>query len=1248
MLASRKNIIDTIWGLDKFCLFLFFIICNFSAKAQKIDFSDVFNGDVSVSIPAVIAQKSGYQINRKVRNFDPGNCNNKQTYDNYNTNNLRYESFTFLPCYDGCVDITVNSIDLMPVIYSFSYDPQDPARNFYKYGGSSGKQSFSFEVKGGETYVLVLVELSTGQGNNQPYTVTINNLNWASYVSTYSTLCSGMYPLKFEMENYEDATKGWQESNNGTEWTTLTNTSAVASTYNFTTNKYFRATLHQPDCAGNFYSQPAFVVVNPTPIVTLSNFDEQCTSSNSFELTHGTPEGGIYSGQGVVESSDIYSFSVCIFDALGGNCMFTNSLCNDGYNDIVGGTKLNSVSIYKQDVFEIDRIEYKLYFSSGTGNNQQFNLLLNNQIIGSYSNTTLGGECNPTTYPQTIVIQNDNLTQLWNRENNNFFSVQINNSRAYIAGYSAVVYYRKAAFSPSIAGAGIHKITYSFQSDKGCKGNTLSNSITVGPPKLVAASDIEICSGQYVNVAAFSFDPPNVTYSWSNDNTAIGLAASGIGNIGTFLAANNNTNLDIIANISVTPVWNCTPNPQTFKIVLRPLPDITSLLTMNICSDSKFTFTPTSSFSTCKFWWKTQPDSDWFESDTLKQDFTNNNFPDTSFHYSIKSRLGTCFSKVYVLTTNFVSSNHAGSILQPKMLCINEEQTLFREGRSEIISWFAKAKNETLWNEISTTANYLDTKSLQISTDYKVKVKYGYCYLFTKPARVCIDTVFPTINSKAKYSLGTNSGACKHTWNVENFDVTYADNCAILKTSVMKNNEVVNTENMVLNIGIYSFSWLAIDSNSNISSFDFLLNIVDNQKPEITCPSNITKQTDAEKCSATLIVPIAEAKDNCGINITKNNLPNNDRANEFTFPLGTTTIIYAAIDIYGNSNTCAMQVKIEDKVAPTVSGIRDTTICIDSNIGNIILENNVLKVKDNCPVSLTQITGIFNNIYPVGTHVNKFAAKDSSGNTTIFEQKIIIKNESVTPENITIIPDTYCEGSIAEILLKYEKGSKGSDAQFIWADDSNFSHIVGYGDELYLHAPTSNLTFFGKFQGFCNTSQPISKKLTIFSKPFIQLGNDLEINRGESIQITEISTNGKKILWFPANSVKDSMSFNPIVSPEVSTLYKAVVTDENSCMASDELFVKVNPAIEFHVFNAFSPNNDGENDFFIVDHIEDFPEAEIKIFNRNGLLVFSKKGYKNDWNGTFKNTELPVGTYYYLINPNNGTKEQKGSITIVR
>lgn len=82
--------------------------------------------------------------------------------------------------------------------------------------------------------------------------------------------------------------------------------------------------------------------------------------------------------------------------------------------------------------------------------------------------------------------------------------------------------------------------------------------------------------------------------------------------------------------------------------------------------------------------------------------------------------------------------------------------------------------------------------------------------------------------------------------------------------------------------------------------------------------------------------------------------------------------------------------------------------------------------------------------------------------------------------------------------------------------------------------------------------------------------------------------------------------------------------------------------------NAFSPNGDGVNDLWLISGISSYPQASIAIFNRYGVKVFESTGYHAPFNGRRNGSELPVGTYYYIIDLKRGCGLQKGSLTLLR
>ncbi|HEX2967682.1 MAG TPA: gliding motility-associated C-terminal domain-containing protein [Bacteroidales bacterium] len=79
-----------------------------------------------------------------------------------------------------------------------------------------------------------------------------------------------------------------------------------------------------------------------------------------------------------------------------------------------------------------------------------------------------------------------------------------------------------------------------------------------------------------------------------------------------------------------------------------------------------------------------------------------------------------------------------------------------------------------------------------------------------------------------------------------------------------------------------------------------------------------------------------------------------------------------------------------------------------------------------------------------------------------------------------------------------------------------------------------------------------------------------------------------------------------------------------------------------------TPNNDGINDFFILDGVENFTANELTVFDRRGVLVFRSRDFKNDWNGMdYNGHPLAEDTYFYVLKTGNG-KQRSGFIVIRR
>ena len=104
------------------------------------------------------------------------------------------------------------------------------------------------------------------------------------------------------------------------------------------------------------------------------------------------------------------------------------------------------------------------------------------------------------------------------------------------------------------------------------------------------------------------------------------------------------------------------------------------------------------------------------------------------------------------------------------------------------------------------------------------------------------------------------------------------------------------------------------------------------------------------------------------------------------------------------------------------------------------------------------------------------------------------------------------------------------------------------------------------------------------------------------------------------------------------------------CIAANVTF-NVGESAGCDIPSIITPNNDGINDAFIIPciaNVDRFPNSVVTIFNQWGDEVFRAEPYQNDWEGTFDGEDLPVGTYFYMVDLKDGSKPMSGYLILQR
>lgn len=181
----------------------------------------------------------------------------------------------------------------------------------------------------------------------------------------------------------------------------------------------------------------------------------------------------------------------------------------------------------------------------------------------------------------------------------------------------------------------------------------------------------------------------------------------------------------------------------------------------------------------------------------------------------------------------------------------------------------------------------------------------------------------------------------------------------------------------------------------------------------------------------------------------------------------------------------------------------------------------------------------------------------------------------------------------------------------------------------------------------CVSNQADSTNIIVYLQPVIDAGANILTEEFVSVPLKATSNSTSfDFKWTPATYLSNDDILNPtVITPEFNQVYKLTAIGDGGCTATDS--VKVTVLKTLNIPTAFSPNGDGINDTYKVPYLEDYPGATVEIFNRYGQSVWRESGGK-PWDGKLNGKVLPMGVYYYLIQPKNkGYGKLSGNITIL-
>lgn len=198
--------------------------------------------------------------------------------------------------------------------------------------------------------------------------------------------------------------------------------------------------------------------------------------------------------------------------------------------------------------------------------------------------------------------------------------------------------------------------------------------------------------------------------------------------------------------------------------------------------------------------------------------------------------------------------------------------------------------------------------------------------------------------------------------------------------------------------------------------------ISDNEPPVITCRDDIMMSSAEDSCGVSFPIELPTATDNISTVFTFQSRRDDSKEITDEFPVGTTTIIWTAIDEAGNvSESCEQQITVNDDVKPEIICSADISVIVD---GSMVFEIEPAAATENCTetIALTFERSDDSSLtladpFPQGVTMIEWKAVDDSGNEAICIQTVTITTSSQSMVNDITAFEIQDQAQPAEIDL---------------------------------------------------------------------------------------------------------------------------------------------------------------------------------------------------------------------------------------
>jgi gliding motility-associated-like protein len=335
-------------------------------------------------------------------------------------------------------------------------------------------------------------------------------------------------------------------------------------------------------------------------------------------------------------------------------------------------------------------------------------------------------------------------------------------------------------------------------------------------------------------------------------------------------------------------------------------------------------------------------------------------------------------------------------------------------------------------------------------------------------------------------------------------------------------------------------------------------------------------------------------------------------------------------------------IDIDEVYAVPVNIIPDTSYC-EGDTGQFYLDLSKAVIDRDEPFGskdyhYSKVSWYFNDILFRGDNYDTVVNNGTSSDNRLYSFMLDRK------ENLDTISKVFYDDALDSLISGYRGEFQLDDQisvlvepQYCWSKDSLFY------DTLDVNAQDKvdiNLVINGDKLHFIDD---------VVEAPLVDLFDAANITGVQGAQYSlGYSEKATDSVIYIGSNLLGIGEFDDVRPPlNYDTVQYFMLMNQGVCESVDSALLVLNKKI--HIPTGFTPNQDGDNDTWKIINIDKFPNATVKVYNRWGSLLYETSDYSNnEWDGKYDGNTLPVASYYFIVDLNDGSDVESGAVSIFK